>query len=77
MTVLAEELSAIYTATVEEKPSTLPSLPIQYADFAVWQKNYLQGETLETQLNYWKQKLLDLPQLQLPHRPSPTPSSNF
>ncbi|AOX00478.1 non-ribosomal peptide synthetase [Moorena producens PAL-8-15-08-1] len=66
LTVLPKELSAIYTATLEDKPSPLPSLPIQYADFAVWQKNYLQGETLETQLNYWKQKLQDLPQLQLP-----------
>ncbi|NEO49170.1 MAG: amino acid adenylation domain-containing protein, partial [Moorea sp. SIO4A3] len=66
LTVLPKELSAIYTATLEEKPSPLPELPIQYADFAVWQKNYLQGETLETQLSYWKQKLLDLPQLQLP-----------
>ncbi|NEQ85367.1 MAG: non-ribosomal peptide synthetase, partial [Moorea sp. SIO2I5] len=66
VTVLPKELSAIYTATLQEEPSPLPSLPIQYADFAVWQKNYLQGETLETQLSYWKQKLLDLPQLQLP-----------
>ncbi|NEQ78177.1 MAG: amino acid adenylation domain-containing protein [Okeania sp. SIO2C9] len=66
LTVLPKELSAIYTATLEDKPSPLPSLPIQYADFAVWQKNYLQGETLETQLNYWKQKLQNLPQLQLP-----------
>ncbi|NEP51638.1 MAG: AMP-binding protein, partial [Moorea sp. SIO3C2] len=66
LTVLPKELSAIYTATLEDQPSPLPPLPIQYADFAVWQKNYLQGETLETQLNYWKQKLQYLPQLQLP-----------
>ena len=66
LTVLPKELSAIYTATLLEKPSPLPELPIQYADFAVWQKNYLQGVTLETQLSYWKQKLQDLPQLQLP-----------
>ncbi|NEP88103.1 MAG: non-ribosomal peptide synthetase, partial [Okeania sp. SIO2C2] len=46
LTVLPKELSAIYTAILEEKPSPLPSLPIQYADFAVWQRNYLQGETL-------------------------------
>ncbi|NEP50384.1 MAG: non-ribosomal peptide synthetase, partial [Moorea sp. SIO3C2] len=50
VTVLPKELSAIYTATLLEKPSPLPSLPIQYADFAVWQRNYLQGETLSTQL---------------------------
>ncbi|NET16006.1 MAG: amino acid adenylation domain-containing protein, partial [Okeania sp. SIO1H6] len=66
LTVLPKELSAIYTATLFDKPSPLPSLPIQYADFAVWQRNYLQGETLFSQLSYWKQKLLDLPQLQLP-----------
>ncbi|NEQ88114.1 MAG: non-ribosomal peptide synthetase, partial [Moorea sp. SIO2I5] len=66
LTVLPKELSAIYTAALFEKPSPLPELPIQYADFAVWQKNYLQGETLETQLSYWKQKLQDLLQLQLP-----------
>ncbi|NEO74219.1 condensation domain-containing protein, partial [Moorena sp. SIO3H5] len=66
LTVLPKELSAIYTATVFDKPSPLPELPIQYADFAVWQKNYLQGQTLSSQLNYWKEKLLDLPQLQLP-----------
>ncbi|AOX00546.1 hypothetical protein BJP34_14815 [Moorena producens PAL-8-15-08-1] len=66
LTVLSKELSAIYTATVQDQPSPLPPLPIQYADFAVWQRNYLQGETLENQLNYWKQKLQDLPQLQLP-----------
>jgi Non-ribosomal peptide synthetase modules and related proteins len=66
LTVLPKELSAIYTATLLEKSSPLPELPIQYADFAVWQKNYLQGVTLETQLSYWKQKLQNLPQLQLP-----------
>ncbi|NER91291.1 amino acid adenylation domain-containing protein, partial [Moorena sp. SIO3A2] len=66
LTVLPKELSAIYTATLADQSSPLPPLPIQYADFAVWQKNYLQGETLSSQLNYWKQKLLDLPQLQLP-----------
>ena len=65
-TVLPKELSAIYTAILEDQPSPLPELPIQYADFAVWQRNYLQGKTLETQLSYWKQKLQDLPQLQLP-----------
>ncbi|GFZ92165.1 amino acid adenylation domain-containing protein [Okeania sp. KiyG1] len=66
LTVLPKELSGIYTATVEDRPSPLPSLPIQYADFAVWQRNYLQGETFEKQLSYWKQKLQNLSQLQLP-----------
>ncbi|NEP88101.1 MAG: amino acid adenylation domain-containing protein [Okeania sp. SIO2C2] len=66
LTVLPKELSAIYSAALAEKPSPLPELPIQYADYAVWQRDYLQGETLETQLSYWKQKLGNLPQLQLP-----------
>ena len=49
---------------------TLPDLPIQYADFAVWQRQWLQGEVLETQLAYWKQQLgNNLPVMQLSDRP--------
>ena len=44
----------------------LPELPIQYADFAVWQRQRLQGHALESQLSYWKRKLADIPMLQLP-----------
>ncbi|NET43360.1 MAG: amino acid adenylation domain-containing protein [Okeania sp. SIO2B3] len=66
LTVLAKELSAHYTAALEHQPSPLPQLPIQYADFALWQRQHLQGTTLQTQLDYWKQKLLGLPKLQLP-----------
>ncbi|NET44012.1 non-ribosomal peptide synthetase [Okeania sp. SIO2B3] len=66
LNVLTSELSANYTSAVTKKPSPLSQLPIQYADFAVWQRNYLQGQTLETQIDYWKQKLKEIPQLQLP-----------
>jgi amino acid adenylation domain-containing protein/FkbM family methyltransferase len=65
--VLFRELSAIYGAFSNGKPSPLSELPIQYADFANWQRQWLQGETLETQLAYWKKQLggappvLDLP----------------
>ena len=38
-------------------------LPIQYADFALWQREWLQGEVLEQQLSYWKQQLSDIPDL--------------
>ena len=62
---LAKELSAIYNATEQGQPCPLPDLSIQYADFTVWQRNCLQGKTLESQLSYWKQKLQDLPQQQL------------
>jgi hypothetical protein len=69
--VLMRELSAIYTAFVLEVPSPLSELPLQYADFAHWQREWLQGE-LETQLSYWRQQLDGVPILNLPcDRPKP------
>ena len=64
--VLIRELGEIYAALVENKPIALPELPIQYADFAHWQREWLQGEVLNTQLRYWKQQLKDVPVLNLP-----------
>ncbi|AFZ23808.1 amino acid adenylation enzyme/thioester reductase family protein [Cylindrospermum stagnale PCC 7417] len=55
--IFIREISALYQAFSTGKPSPLPELPIQYADYAVWQQKLLQGETLNTQLNYWKQQL--------------------
>jgi hypothetical protein len=67
MEIFIRELVSIYTAFCEEQPSPLPELPLQYADFAVWQRQWLQGEVLEKQLSYWKQQLEGtLPVLQLP-----------
>ncbi|WP_341530410.1 amino acid adenylation domain-containing protein [Nostoc sp. UHCC 0302] len=67
MGVFAQELATLYTAFCAGKPSPLPKLPIQYADFAIWQRDRLKGELLNTQLNYWKQQLAgQLPILQLP-----------
>ena len=55
------------------QPSPLPELPIQYADFAVWQRDWLQGEVLATQLAYWRRQLAGaLPVLPLPTRPTAT-----
>ena len=52
--------------------SPLPELPVQYADFAVWQQQWLQGEALLPALAYWKQQLAGVPTLQLPtDRPRP------
>jgi thioesterase domain-containing protein/acyl carrier protein len=67
------ELSVLYEAFSAGKPSPLPDLPIQYADFAHWQREWLQGEVLETLLSYWKQQLGGrFPLLQLPtDRPRP------
>jgi len=57
MGVLIGEISALYAAYSRNQPSPLPELPLQYADYAEWQKEYLQGEVLEKQLNYWKEHL--------------------
>ncbi|HHH40712.1 MAG TPA: non-ribosomal peptide synthetase, partial [Chloroflexi bacterium] len=71
--VLIRELAALYHAFSLGRPSPLPELPIQYADFALWQRQWLQGETLQAQLAYWKRQLADAPPvLDLPtDRPRP------
>ena len=63
--IFIREISALYEAFSTGKPSHLPELSIQYADFAVWQRQWLQKEVLETQLAYWKQQLDKLSVLQL------------
>jgi amino acid adenylation domain-containing protein len=60
------ELSIFYEAFCRGGVASLPELPIQYADFTVWQRHWLQGEVLEKQLAYWKQQLSDIPVLDLP-----------
>ncbi|MEH2455994.1 condensation domain-containing protein [Nostoc sp.] len=55
--ILIQELAEIYQAISHGLPSPLLELPIQYADFADWQRKWLQGEILHTQLDYWKQQL--------------------
>ena len=71
--VFFRELTALYTAFSTGKPSPLPALPLQYSDFALWQRMWLQGAILEAQLTYWKQQLGgNLPLLELPtDRPRP------
>ncbi len=71
--VLLKELSAAYEAFVAGRRPELPKLSIQYADFAVWQRAWLQGETLDRQMKYWKERLgRKAPTLELPtDRPRP------
>jgi amino acid adenylation domain-containing protein/non-ribosomal peptide synthase protein (TIGR01720 family) len=64
--ILLRELAAIYTQLCNGQPSSLPELPLQYADYSVWQQEWLQGEVLEKQLAYWKQQLDGISTLQLP-----------
>ena len=67
MGVLIRELTALYEAYTQGEPSPLSELGIQYADYAHWQREWLQGEVLDQQLSYWKQQLSGVPPvLELP-----------
>ncbi|MBP5971596.1 amino acid adenylation domain-containing protein [Brasilonema sp. CT11] len=63
MGVFVQELVALYNAYSQDHSSPLALLPIQYADFAIWQRNWLQGDVLQSQLSYWQQQLADAPTL--------------
>ncbi|MEA5525869.1 non-ribosomal peptide synthetase [Nodularia spumigena] len=63
MDIFRRELFTLYTAFCAEETSPLPSLSLQYADFAHWQRQWLQGEVLQNQLNYWQKQLADVPPL--------------
>ncbi|MCP6760177.1 MAG: amino acid adenylation domain-containing protein [Fischerella sp. CENA71] len=77
MDIFRRELFALYTAFCNGESSPLPELPLQYADFAHWQRQWLQGEVLQTQLNYWQKQLADVPPLlELPtDKPRPSVQS--
>ncbi len=71
--VLIREVAALYKAYAQGRPSPLEALPVQYADYAVWQRGWLQGEEFEKQLEYWRTQLAGAPLLlELPtDRPRP------
>ncbi|MFC4159172.1 amino acid adenylation domain-containing protein [Chitinimonas lacunae] len=73
MGIVKRELSALYQAHTSGQTASLPPLPIQYADFSVWQRNWLQGPLLARQVEYWKRRLEGAPAvLELPtDRPRP------
>jgi amino acid adenylation domain-containing protein/non-ribosomal peptide synthase protein (TIGR01720 family) len=66
MGLLFQELTALYTAFATGQPAPLPELPIQYPDYAAWQRSWLNGETLDAQVEYWEQQLQDIPVLEMP-----------
>ena len=67
MGILIREFATLYRGYVENVEVRLPDLPIQYADYAVWQRGYLEGDELERHLGYWKDQLTPLPEpLELP-----------
>ena len=73
--VLMREVSAFYDSLATGMPLSLPELPVQYADFSVWQRGWLSGEVLEKQLAFWRSRLDGAPRrLDLPvDRPGPRP----
>ncbi len=73
MQLLLRELVTLYTAFAGGRPSPLPELPIQYTDYARWQRDHYQGATLESELTYWRERLRSAPPvLELPtDRPRP------
>ena len=75
--VFIPELAALYAAVAQGLPSPLPELPIQYADFAVWQRDWLRDEVLAAQITYWRRQLAGAATLELPaDRPRrPVPSA--
>jgi amino acid adenylation domain-containing protein len=76
--VLFQELAALYEAFCTNQPSPLPELVVQYADFASWQRQWLQGEVQKTQFTYWKQQLQGAPAvLEIPLDYPRPPSQSF
>src|SRR4029079_2603522 len=73
MGVLVKEVATLYNAYSSGRPSTWPELSLQYADYAVWQRAWLQGEVLDEHVRYWREQLAGAPPvLQLPlDRPRP------
>ncbi|MFD3658961.1 condensation domain-containing protein, partial [Streptomyces sp. NPDC058620] len=75
--ILRRELTALYESFRAGEPDPLPPLAVQYADFAVWQREWLTGQVLDGQLSYWRSMLADAPELELPtDRPRPAVRSS-
>lgn len=73
MGILIREVTTFYDAISRNQPVRLPDLPVQYADFACWQRAWLQKAVLETELNFWREQLKGIPVLELP-TPYPRPA---
>ena len=70
--LMTNELTTIYDALIKREPCPLPALPIQFADFTLWQREYLQGPVIASQLDYWKRRLAGCTEPDLPtDRPRP------
>ncbi|MEM9009440.1 MAG: amino acid adenylation domain-containing protein, partial [Cyanobacteria bacterium P01_F01_bin.86] len=77
MGVLIRELAVFYQGFAARRPTSLPPLPIQYADFTLWQRQWLQDEDLESHLDYWRRQLAGSNRLQLSTDYSPSGISSY
>ncbi|MEO6194959.1 MAG: condensation domain-containing protein, partial [Thermoanaerobaculia bacterium] len=76
MEILVAELAALYEASAAGRPSPLSALPVQYADWAVWQRDWLRGGRLAAEVDWWRERLAGSPPLELPvDRPLPASRS--
>jgi amino acid adenylation domain-containing protein/non-ribosomal peptide synthase protein (TIGR01720 family) len=66
LAILSEEIEALYEAAINDHPYPLPALPIQYADYAIWQRDWLRGPQIESHIDYWKAKLDEASVLDIP-----------
>lgn len=74
--IIFRELGELYADVRAHRPPSLPSVELQYVDYAVWQRQWLEDEAIQGQLEYWRQQLADLPTLSLPtDRPRPAVQS--
>ncbi|MBW8683317.1 non-ribosomal peptide synthase/polyketide synthase [Chitinophaga rhizophila] len=64
--IMLHEMVAIYDSFMQNAVQVLPALPVQYADYALWQRNYLEGRVMDQQLQYWKEQLKDVIPLKVP-----------
>ena len=73
LNILLKELSALYQAAIKGETASLPDIPVQYADYAIWESKHLKSEAIKGQIQYWKRKLAGIPPyLELPcSRPYP------
>jgi natural product biosynthesis luciferase-like monooxygenase protein/amino acid adenylation domain-containing protein/non-ribosomal peptide synthase protein (TIGR01720 family) len=70
--VMMHELARLYAASLEGRPSPLPPLPVQYADYSAWQQEWMRGPELKAEQDWWRDVLADVPVLRLPtDRPRP------
>src|SRR5205085_2111845 len=78
LNVFIHDLTQLYSAAIAGRAATLTPLPVQYGDYALWQREWLQGQVLEAQLAYWKQQLAGAPALlTLPYDHARPPQPSF